>query len=490
MKTTNYFITTVLLSAMLMSCEDEPTQPLKQPISIQFVDAQHTLEEGDDAGVSIELALSRAAVEDGIAKLRINGESWKRLETTPAHSHGLIELPVTKGIQQLHFTAKSIDNTEADGDVLAEILIEPSGSLTPGEQHSLALTINDNDSDTPVQSVANFAEQVESTLENGEALEYRIMLSTPAAAESRIVIEVTSDNSAVFATDPATDNGKLTLMAPVGTSELSFSVSLRDNSEVNGHSQATFAIHSTEGSISKGTDLTRALTIKDDELVGKVRGYESTGAHDAMKRFYSYDAKGRIAKIDWETYTPFKRSGTETYFYDEQDRIIKINKYPGRDVHYRWENGRIVRSEVYQNEDLIEYANYAYDDHGNVAGVEPYHKQGDGSFKRGLFTVHLYFTDGNIYKSLIYTDVANATEPLLISTRTYDHYRAEANPISMVEVLPTVMSQKNLAGSYRVEQNDFDFNYTLSYEFGPDGQPSKRKAVSSNDTQTVLYYYY
>jgi hypothetical protein len=164
----------------------------------------------------------------------------------------------------------------------------------------------------------------------------------------------------------------------------------------------------------------------------------------------------------------------------------------GRDIIYRWNNNRIERADVYQDDVLIQYANYAYDEQGNVAGVEPFYKQQDGIFKRGLFSIYLYFTDGNIYKALTYNDSPNSDEPVLITTRTYDQYTDVSAPISMVEILPNVKSQKHLAGSYRMENHSInsDMLYSITYEFRPDGKPSKRIASAPGDTQTVVYHYY
>lgn len=481
-----------LLGAALVSCEDEEDKiTAPEQMVIQFEGEQQSIREDDNSEITLTLVLSPVAASDGKVNLKVKDEAWQRLQTNPEHVKGTLELPVVKGASQLQFTIKAVNNSVNDGDVTAEISIEPSPAFIPGERNTFQLIIQDDDDPAPVQSIANFMEQVETVAENSrETIEYKIRLSSPAAIDSKIVIHVASGNAEVFVTSPAPENEKITLIAPAGTTELSFTLNTINNEELTGHAEVVFSIFSTEGSIIKGTQLSRKITISDDELAGKLKGYEIGGAQDAVKRFYEYDSKGRIAKVTWETYTPYKRSGTETYFYDAQDRIVKINKYPGRDVHFLWNNNRIERSEVYQDGNLIEYANYAYDQQGNVAGAEPYHRQSDGAFKRGLFVIYLYFNDGNIYKAMMYTDVPGKDEPVLLSTRTYDHYLATSTPVPMLEILPGVRSQKNLAGRYRVEENGFDFNYTLTYEFRPDGLPSKRKATSSNDTQTVLYHYY
>ena len=109
-----------------------------------------------------------------------------------------------------------------------------------------------------------------------------------------------------------------------------------------------------------------------------------------------------------------------------------------------------------------------------------------------MFSIYLYFTDGNVYKALTYNDSQNSDEPVLVTTRTYDQYTNVSAPISMVEILPNVKAQKHLAGSYRMQNHsiDLDMLYSITYEFRPDGKPSKRIASASGDTQTVIYQYY
>jgi hypothetical protein len=479
----------LILGIALTSCEEDAAVD-QQPASIQFTSDALTLQEDDDLGVTVQLALSRSASSNAIIKLKIGDDAWQRLQTTPAHVVGVFDLPIAKGATTVQFQMKAIDNNIDEEDLTAEISLQPSSTFTLSERNTLEFTIQDDESPSPILSIANFREQVTSVSEKSiEGVQYEIQLSAPTALDSKVVISIAADNLAEFVTSPASENGKITLLVPAGATVASFTVNAINNAIVNGHSEVTFTIHSTEGSITRGEDLSRALTITDDELTGKLKGYEISG-NDAAKKFFEYDVKGRISRINWETNTPNKRSGTETYFYDEQDHLIKINKYPGRDIEYVWTNGRIERSNVYQDNNLIQYAHYAYDAAGNIAGVEPYYKQSDGSFKRGLFGIFLYFTDGNIYKSLVYTDVEGQEEPVLVSTRTYEHYRAELAPLSMVEILPTVASQKNLAGSYTVAESGFEFHYTLTYESRPDGLPASRTATSSQDQQRVTYQYY
>lgn len=475
-----------ILGTGLFGCGDDPgTEP---DISLQFEKSGQTIPEDEATATLLTLTFSRPASASGTVELEIDPETQARVQTTPVHANGLISIPFTKGTSQMQFSVKAIDNATADGDVIVTIRIKPSSRFGTGEQSELKLNLQDDDDDI-VSSVADFTGQDATITENKEeAVIYIIQLSAPVAIDSELEVMITSSSTSTFVTEPAIESGRIKLTAPAGTTGLSFSLAPTNNAAVNGHTDVTFSIHSVTGSIVKGTDLSRNLVIKDDELTNKLRSYETVGKGDSEKRSYEYDVKGRIAKVNWEISTGY--AGTDTYFYDEQDRLVKINKHPGRDVHYLWSNGRIERMESYQDNVLKEYATYAYDDHGNVAGVEPYHRQGDGSFKKGLYIVYLYFTDGNVYKAMIFQDVEGQEEPVLLSTRTYENYLSNEAVISMFEAIPTVKSQKNLAGSYRLETNGSDSSYWLTYEFNEEGLPIKRTASSPADTQTTVYHYY
>jgi hypothetical protein len=322
-----------------------------------------------------------------------------------------------------------------------------------------------------------------------EPVEIVINLSRPVLAAGKVVINVLSDGPDRFTTDPPMLNGNIVLNAAIGDSVLRFTAMPVNDNEISGHTRTTFLIAFVEGSLIKGSNLDHVLTMRDDELAQKIMGYETAGSGDVVKRVYEYDSKGRIARVNWETYSPYKRSGTDTWFYDENDRLIRINKLPGRDVHYVWDFGKLWKEEVYQNGALEEYTIYSYDMHGNISGAHPYYRQHDGTFTLTLFSVFEYFSDGNIHKALMYSQTGE-DDPVLVSAKTYDNYIDVDNNLPMIEILPNVRSQTKLATSYRVEENGFDFSYSISYEFREDGLPVKRIATAAGVSQTTAYYYY
>ena len=483
-----------LLIVALMSCEEDPDKALPDQLAlIQFQSGEMTISEGSNEGTQILLTLDRATTSAGTVTLTLDEDMRHRLQTNPAHIEGVLSLPVAKGVSQLQFNVKAIDNALAEGNQVIVISIVESDAFILGEQKTFQLIVEDDETnDSPVQSTVSFAEHSETVIENEtEPIEYNILFTPAVAIDSKVVVEINSPNTDAFVTNPVSENNRITLNVPAGTNELSFTLQAINNAELNGHTEVEFTIVSTEGSVVMGSNLVQDVTIKDDELVGKLKSYEINAGENGEKRTYEYDTKGRISKIiTVRTASHNSTALTDTYFYDEQDRVIKINKWLGRDILYTWTTNRIDRADVYQDGELIQYANYAYDDQGNLAGVEPFYKQPDGSFKDGGITVYLYFTDGNLYKSLTYNSSPN--QEVLWTTRTYDQYLSAEAPIAMVEVLPNVDMQKKLAGSYRFENHATgqDETYSITYEFMTNGLPSKRTASAAGDTQITVYTYY
>lgn len=484
-----------MMLVFIISCEDETEQIVsKQKAVVEFQLEEILIPEGDTEGANVLLSFNRAATEAGSIKLVIDQDMQQRIQTTPAHAAGVLMLSVPKGVSQVQFSVKGVDNTEAEGDKVVKLSLEPTTGFMLGEKKTLQVVIKEDDSASPAFSLANFDSNQQTISEDGEGIQvYKILFTPAVTASSNVVIGITTDNAATFTTNPVSVNSTVTLHAPVGTTELSFTMAAINNSDFNGDTKVEFTILSTDGSVVKGTQLKQDLTITDDELKGMLKAYETSSGDGTEKRTYEYNSKGQVAKIRIERNAPHNPTTlTETYFYDEQDRLVKVNLWLGRDIIYSWNNNRIERADVYQDGVLIQYANYAYDAQGNVAGVEPFYKQQDGIFRRGLFSIYLYFTDGNVYKALTYNDSQNSDEPVLVTTRTYDQYTNVSAPISMVEILPNVKAQKHLAGSYRMQNHsiDLDMLYSITYEFRPDGKPSKRIASAPGDTQTVVYHYY
>lgn len=485
----------VLLSMSVLiftACEEDPLAN-EQTATVQFQIPQTEVAENADAS-SIILQLSKPAPEGGFLTLKTDDKFDELLTSEPPAEGGFINIPVGEGTASVTVKVTPKDNLIKTGDGVATIsLHQLPGRFRAGVNSSLSITVKDDEVSDP-KSVANFI-PLEAILEetNSTGIEYQIHLSEELTAPGEVKLSLVSDDAIYdthYVTEPAAQEGQIILAAGAGQKVISFRVKPIDNSEITGELHLKFVIAETSGPIWKGEKLEQTLAIKDEELSGKPKGYEITTSFATAKRFYEYDQKGRIAKVQWENFTSFVTRGTETYFYDENDRVTKINHHAFRDEFFYWEGDRITKSEEVVDGQVTSYSEYDYDEAGNIGAVATYYRQDNGAFLQGFFTIYLYFLDGNLYKSMTYQPGDNPEEPNLLRTRTYDNYVNVPNPFQMEEIVPGIKAQTKLATTYRVEENGVDLTYTMNYEYLPDGQPGKRVATATGDTQTAVYHYY
>jgi hypothetical protein len=291
---------------------------------------------------------------------------------------------------------------------------------------------------------------------------------------------------------PALDaNNNLTFIVEPGTSEVTFRAIPINDEILKSHQEVRFEITDTQGSIIKGNQLTYSLNLLDNELMGKPKSYDSYGGGWRVKYNYHYNALGQISFIEWENYTPNKRSGTYTYYYAENGLIERINHHSSRDEYFYQENGRIVKSEVVAYGDVVSYSFYDYDPAGNLGAKLNYVKNPYGEYVKDMLFLYLYHDDGNIYKQLTYIPGEEEGEEQLISTRTFGgYYQDKVNHFPMFEVIHGVNSQPNMPSYHRVEENGADLQYHLSYEFNDAGNPVSRTVTGSGANEITHYAYY
>ena len=496
MKTLTFTWSIIMVSFLaFVSCEDDPiTEEAAGKITMQFETPSKTIAEDADTQ-TVTIKFNKPLPTDAVLTLKADNTFSQNFTTTPSVVNGLITVQVQKGASSLSLPITPTDNSENDGQRVANLQLQTlSLPFRAGTNPSLSITVTDDESIITQESLANFIEQTVTLEEtNTSGIEYQVHFSEPVAVDSEIKIALASEKGLYgsnYVSEPAANDNVVTLPVSAGTRVIALWLRAINNDRISGDVEIDLTIHETSGSIRKGNRLEQTLTIKDDELAGKPRGYEVSAGNSVLKKFLEYDENGRVAEIHWESYNPYNRAWTETYHYDATGNVAWVEKYPGTEVRYHWNNGRITRSESFMNNTQQTYTEYDYDELGNIAGVVPYYRQNDGSYVKGLYTIYLYFQDGNLYKSLTYQDSNDPEEPTLISTRTYDNYINVDNPFPMTELLPNINMQTKLPTFYRIEESGVDHVYHMTYEFHEDGRPAKRIATSANDTQTAVYHYY
>ncbi len=480
----------IMVMAILISCDDEQDENPSSdfPVVVQLTD-NFTLSENAD-WQDVFINFNKPAPTDGILKIEVTTNSLEDFQTNPDIEDDQIEVLFSKGVSKTSFKVKAVDNQTLDESraVSFEITTVPQGYLI-GEKASTTMTISDDEA--PV--TANFETETGNLVENNaEGLTVNISLSSPVPANGKVLIQLSENfDPEIFSTQPAFDeNGIIELEAPIGANNLSFTVQAVNDALLKGHKTFSFVIAEVLSGIEKGTSLSFELSILDDELISKPKSYESFGGNWRAKRTYEYDELGRISKVHWENETPGLSSGTYTYYYSANGLIEKINSHEGIDEYFYQENGKIIKSEKVQNGVIKSYNLYDYDPAGNLGGMAIYHRQSNGDYLESFVIVNLFFDHGSIYKQLTYIPDDNSDDYILISTKTYDYLEGKSNPFPMTEAFPYDKMQNLLPNYYRVEENDEDLTYQISYEFNDLGFPINRTASGNSGNEITNYEYY
>ena len=486
----------ILLAAFVMiSCEhDDEFNAIRNKVTVQFAAPEQSFNE--DAGTRfIKINFNRPVLWPGELTIQLDGADNTKFTTEPVAVNNIIRLFVNKNDSEAIIALTPVDNSTAGANTVIKFTVKAvSEVFVSGERKNFTATILDDESAAQPGSKANFITTDISLGENdAEGISIPIQISEPTSSAGLIQIEYASAKATYgvdFTTEPAINNsGLIPLVVTAGSSVTGFKVYPIRNNVITGELDIQFTIVATEGSIQKGSNLIQDLRLNDFELAARPKGYEVNGASWGLKKTLEYNAQGKVSKIHWDTYTPHHRNGTDTYHY-EGGLLVSISKSAVENIIYSYAEGKIIKSERVVNGVVKKYTLFDYDDMGNVSGSEEHVLQPEGHFELEFVTVYLYFQDGNLFKRLRYLPATRPDDYTLISTATYDGYLNVENPFPMVEILPTVIAQKNLPSSYRLEENGADLFYTLSYEFLEDGRPAKRTVSGGGVNELALYHYY
>lgn len=317
-----------------------------------------------------------------------------------------------------------------------------------------------------------------------------IALSKPAPVDGTLVIKLTSATSTYgvdFETSPAAINGEINLTVAQGDASILLGIKPIQNTIVNGERKAEFALARATGGVTTSANANLTLEIKDDDLGLRLKKYETVSGGWRASREFQYNDKGEVNSITWATHTPFVTTGSYTY-HRENGKVVRMTDQFGFVTNYDWKDGRVIKSERIEREQLKQRIEYAYDDAGNVGEMVYYDRQPDGTLQRSMVILFLYYLDGNIYKKLTYY-VEEGKEPELASAQTFEDYLAQPNPQPMVETLPHLNAQPNLPRSYQLEIGGQTLRYEIQYQLRADGLPTQRTLRGGGNTETTTYVY-
>lgn len=346
---------------------------------------------------------------------------------------------------------------------------------------------------TPVTAAVAAFQTASANLKESDPnqLNIAIPLSKAAPVDGTLTIKLTpthSEHGVDFVTSPEAVNREILLPVAKGATSIGFSIQSVQNTIVNYGRTIQFTLDRASGGVSVTANSSYSLEIQDDELAGKLKNYETISGNWRALREFTYVDQGLVKAINWTSYTPFPVTGSYTYKH-ENGRLALMTDQVGFVTYYFWEGNRVVKSEKFASQNLVQRIEYGYDDAGNVGEMVYYDRQPDGTMQRSIVFIFLYYNDGNVYKKMTY-HVQEDQELTLLSTQTFENYLMKPNPVPMVETLPHLNAQPNLPQSYRYELHDTVVEYQMQYRFRADGLLTQRTVADGKGTTETTNYTY
>jgi hypothetical protein len=485
---THTLIATMAIALSLCSCDHDAEVALRPSVATFSLEAVSFSE--NDEIQNVIIALSKPAAQAGSLSVGVESAALNHFEISPAPQNGIISIVVPQGSTTVKFTIRSIDNKAIDGTKLVNFtLLDATRGLQIGTRNRFSSTWLDDESPARVSFALARTTQFESA-SAGSVI--TLTLSHAVPGDGTVGIHFVNDKAAYgrdFMTHPDAVNNTLVLPVLAGATSISFTIDPLNDALFNADRTVTFTINSVSAVLEKGLQLSHEFTITDDELAGKAKAYYTqAGSGWSSKRTIFYTLDGSVDRIAWENQTPGTSTGAYVYQYDNAGLIESVTKSSVTYVKYIRENGRIVKAEEYDNNELDQYTLYGYDAMGNIGEVAIYDRQSDGRFVFSLDFVFLYYADGNLYKKLAYNPVEGG-EPVWLSTDTYENYIDAVNPFPL-EIVYGQPIQNKLPSNYRHENGEKVLDYSFSYEFLSGNRPSRRTATGSSASETTVYEYY
>jgi YD repeat-containing protein len=486
-----YLITLFFTGIAFQSCEEtDETLFETAPVTVKFSTTNLGLSELASP-TDITLTLVKPVAKAGTITLNVVTDHHESFSTNPEIVDGKIEIPVAAGQSQVKFTFTPVHNNLHQGNKNIDFTIEAvTEGLVIGAEKALTVTIFESDQPNFVNFVASQGSLVEYA-EDGFIVS--IGLSLMALGEGMVEVEVANAGSlygTYYTTEPVVVDGKITLVVEPGIGHLPIKFIPINNATLNGHKEIGLTITAATGAVAKGNQLNFNLTLIDDELMNKPKGYETVAGNWKDKRVYEYNEAGQIARVIWEQNA---LSGTDTYHYDETGKLTKISESPTVETRFQRDaQGRIILSEKFNAGLLKTYSIYSYDEVGNVGEVAVFNRQPSGEYVMSTIFLYFYYYNSNhLYKRLTYYPLPGTEDFDLIQEETYEYYIKPShypnNPFPMIEILPGISAQPFYPSKYILSRDGQVFTYPMSYVFNDLDLPTRR-TTTANEVTTYEYY--
>lgn len=362
-------------------------------------------------------------------------------------------------------------------------------SILLGSIFMLAACSTDDDSiqeptPQPTNVLVEFGEDF-TLLENSNNLEVKLEFSEPAIQDGTIQIEISLPEGLNFYTMPSAANNIINLSVEKDAAYASFNILPDNDNIILGMKDISFKLNTVSEGFRIGTKKNLLINLIDDELQGKPKSFETVWENWKTSKTYIYGPDGKISKVEWRKETPNVLTGTDTYYY-LYGKIARINYNANHDENYYWEGDKIRTSEVIESGVKTSFSEYEYNPEGYISSQKVYLLEPNGGYKEAFTYAYLYFPDGNIRMQITFIPDNSIDGYTVISQRFHDHYSEHLNWFPVNEIVPTLVAQKNLPGSYRIEENGENLLYNFSYQFNSEGKAVKRE--TNGEITTYTYY--
>ncbi|MCP9200997.1 hypothetical protein MKO06_13850 [Gramella sp. GC03-9] len=327
-----------------------------------------------------------------------------------------------------------------------------------------------------------------SVIENELSKEIVVYFDKPAIQDGEISLRLHIEEGLAVITEPEAINNIIKLKVNESDTRVSFILKPVDDKIIRGMKILSVVFESGLGNFEKADEIGLSITIIDDELQGRLKSIIYGSGDWEWENLYEYTPSGKI-KIIANRSPWYENDGyRDEYFYDAEDRIshIKFAESNGleghfkREIFYTWEDNKLQKSELFENDVLKSYSLYEYDSHTRISKKTDFNNAG----RAENLIQYTYDQDENLFQETVYKIVDN--EARFISKTSYTYYQDKASPFAFNQIFPGEKAESNLLNSivYQTDEEENQILYT--YEFDSNGKPLTRR--SGDDILTFQYY--
>lgn len=131
----------------------------------------------------------------------------------------------------------------------------------------------------------------------------------------------------------------------------------------------------------------------------------------------SYMLDSAMNRKEWVNPSNTEKNSTMTYYYDDNNKLIKSSNYLGYSVYSYDSNNRISRRTFYHDQKESGYIDFLYDEKGNVIKRNHYYILDSGESELQTTTEYEFDNKHNPYKAFsslmtpgLYTNINNITK--------------------------------------------------------------------------------